>query len=191
MKKSIKKSISRFLTMLMAVMMLSISVMARPMPSDLRVAEQATTQIKATVRIANETDLPTYPVVELIVLDKENFKTLFPVEDGAVHQYQDIPTVMDALYQYLLDQGIPLEEGIKIGWDIVSKVNGAYINEFIGTETNVVDAYYSSVKGQSYWKGYSWGLYVNGMKTELYASNLILNEGDIIDLIYEYTEEYW
>ena len=86
MKKSIKKSISRFLTMLMAVMMLSISVMARPMPSDLRVAEQATTQIRATVRIANETDLPTYPVVEPIVLDKENFKTLFPVEDGAVHQ---------------------------------------------------------------------------------------------------------
>lgn len=174
--------------MLMAVMMLSISVRARPIPSNLRVAEQAMTQIRATVEIWKKGER----IDNLrVTLDKDHFKTLFPVAIGAVHQYQDIPTVMDALCQYLLDQGIPLEEGIDMGWDTANEPNGVYISRFIDEKTETVDTYYSSVKGQSYWKGYSWGLYVNGKKTELYASNIPLKENDLIEFKYEYTEEYW
>lgn len=191
MKKGIKKSMNKFLTILMAVMMLSISVIARPVANDVKVAEQTIIQINATVRIADETDLPIYPVVEPVVLDKQGFTTLFPVASGAVHQYQDVPTVMDALCQYFLDQGIAIEDGMEIGWDTYSVPNGAYINTFLGTGTVETDSYYSPVPGESYWKGYSWGLYVNGQKTAFYASNLILQEGDVIDIIYEYTEEHW
>lgn len=191
MKKGIKKSINRSLTMLMAVMMLSTSVMARPVANDFKVAEQTITQINATVRINNEIDTSIYNDVESVVLDKQGFTTLFPVDPGAVYQYQDIPTVMDALCEYLLDKNILVEEGMEIGWDTYSTPNGAYIITFLGIGTVEVDSHYSSVPGESYWKGNSWALYVNGQKTVLYASNLTLQEGDVIEFVYEYTEEHW
>lgn len=191
MKKSITRLMSKFIIMLMTVMMLSVSVIAKPVVNEFKATEQTTTQINATVRINNEIDSPIYNGVAPIVLDKQGFTTLFPVDPSAVHQYQDVPTVMDALYKYLLVTGKPLATNIQIGWDTYSITNGAYISTFLTTGTEEIDSHYSSVPGESYWKGNSWGLYVNGQKTVFYASNLMLQEGDVIELIYEYTEEHW
>lgn len=126
---------------------------------------------------------------ENISFDADSFITLFDVPAGATHQYLNQPTVMDAIVQSLRNLGV--EEYSPVYWDTLRNPNGAYISSIFGEDTQEIDSFYSSIPGQSYWKGNTWVLYVNGQQAELYASNIPLNGVNNIVFSYEYVETYW
>ncbi|MFZ7103942.1 MAG: hypothetical protein ACOWWO_14990 [Peptococcaceae bacterium] len=126
---------------------------------------------------------------ENISVDADGFTTLFDVPTGATHQYLNQPTVMDAVVQSLTNLGV--EEYSPVYWDTVSVPNGAYISSIFLEDTEEIDSYYSSNPGESYWKGNTWILYVDGEEAELYASNILLSDVNDITFSYEYQEVYW
>lgn len=107
------------------------------------------------------------------------------------------PTVMDAICQAYKQTG-SLMNGFVIGWDGKPSQGpqGAYVTSLFGNST------ITTVSGLYRWEGYSWSIYLNdtnekwdeNTRTGLipcYASNVQLEEGDIIYVLYEKTEESW
>jgi hypothetical protein len=201
MKTALKKPIALLLTVLMLMAFTAAPAFAVEIP--------ATVTTSVTFEYLGDGI-----ATENISFDTEDFTTLFNVPTGAVHQYAGQPTVMDAVVQALTNLGV--EEYSPVLWDTYSQPNGAYISSIFGEDTVETDSYYTSVPGQSYWKGYSWILYVNGQREDknndpvdpgdlieapLYASNLLLaninTAEDTVDLVtsvkfsYEYVETYW
>jgi hypothetical protein len=119
---------------------------------------------------------------ENISLDTNGFTTLFNVPAGAIHQYLNQPTAMDAIVQSLTNLGVEMYSPVY--WDTISVPNGAYISSIFLEDTVEIDSYYSSIPGQSYWKGNTWVLYLDSEESEWYASNVLLEDVDEILFAY-------
>lgn len=124
-----------------------------------------------------------------ITISTTDFKTLFEIPEGAEHQYKNKVTVMDMTVQAATDWGI--KDSMVIDWDTHNKPNGCYMSEIFELGTQEVSSHYSSEAGKSYWTGYNWVLRVNGKKTDLYGSNILVSDGDNITWSYELTTEKW
>ncbi|AWW26881.1 hypothetical protein [Acetobacterium sp. KB-1] len=100
------------------------------------------------------------------------------------------PTAFDATISAYYDaMGSQSLDGMTYGYDSVG--TGYYVNEFFYTPMSEVESYYSGTPGQSYWHGYSWVLYINGSESNLYASNVVLDDDDTIVWDYKYVETTW
>ena len=117
------------------------------------------------------------------------FKTLFEIPTGATHQYENQITVMDMTIQAADNAGVI--DTLGYSSDIYSRPNGCYMTEFFTLGTQETGSHYDPNPGQSYWEGWSWALYVNGQKTDLYASNILVQPNDNIEWVYEWGREVW
>ncbi len=202
MKRALRKPIALLLTVLMLTVFAAAPAFAVELPATV------------TTSVSFEYLGSEIAVEDDISFNTAGFSTLFDVPSGAVHQYAGQPTVMDAVVQALTNLGV--EEYSPVLWDTYSNPDGAYISSIFGEDTAETESYYSETPGQSYWKGYSWILYVNGQREDknqdpvdpgdlieapLYASNLLLanlnTAEDTVDLVtsikfsYEYVETHW
>lgn len=92
------------------------------------------------------------------------------------------PTILDATYAGL-DDVSPASEVI-IGWDTVDTRGGAYITKMLGQQTET-----AADSSTTVWRGWAWKYYINGEEADLYATNIAVNDGDVITWIYDYWEE--
>ena len=92
------------------------------------------------------------------------------------------PTILDATYAGL-DDVAPASEVI-IGWDTVDPRGGAYVTKMLGQQTET-----AADSSSTEWRGWAWKYYINGEEADLYASNIAVNDGDVITWSYEYCTE--
>lgn len=197
-----KKVISFILAMTMVFAMSSVAFAGEGDAAASELVLSANAPVETTITITSED--PNYPSDPAITLasttttinNPDGFTTLFPVPTGATHQYQGKATILDAMILACASDevGVPIEES-NLGWDTSSSPNGAFITSYFGQSTLTVDSNYSNISGQSYWKGYSWVIRINGqvlkrgtdgvsmvtanpdtlVTTPYYASNHLLN----------------
>lgn len=119
-----------------------------------------------------------------------NYVIPFPAPTGAYNPYTGVqPTVMDAVYDTYYALNNYSNTGINIGWDTVNTPNGAYADKIWNINEITEDIGYS--QGQNYWTGYAWHIYKNGTPISQYASNVTIQNNDVIYVIYEESTEYW
>lgn len=105
-----------------------------------------------------------------------------PSNPGTAVITGNTPTVMDATLDALDD--VAAGQEVIMGWDTVDTRGGAYITKMIGQQT--VTAADSSA---TVWRGYAWKYYINGVEADLYATNIALQDGDVISWTYDYCTE--
>ena len=130
-----------------------------------------------------------------------SFSTIFtsylPTNPGSAHQLNGYPTVMDAICKAYQNVNGPTA-GISLGWDSNPSEGpeGAYLTTLFGNTT------ITTVSGLYRWEGYSWNIYLNGTtdtwnantrsgKIPYYASNVQIQNGDTIYVMYENNVETW
>lgn len=92
------------------------------------------------------------------------------------------PTILDATYA-ALGEVAPSEEMI-IGWDTVDPRGGAYVTKMLGQQTET-----AADSSSTEWRGWAWKYYINGVEADLYATNIAVQDGDVITWIYDYCVE--
>lgn len=92
------------------------------------------------------------------------------------------PTILDATYAAL--DGVASSDDVIIGWDTYDPRGGAYITRMLGQQTET-----AADSSATVWRGWSWKYYINGEEADLYATNIAVQDGDVITWIYEYCEE--
>ncbi len=116
---------------------------------------------------------------------------------GSAHQLSGYPTVMDAICKAYQNAG-GTAANITLGWDSNPSEGpqGAYISKLFGNST------ITTVSGFYRWEGYSWVIYLNDTtktwneatrtgKIPYYASNVQIQSGDKVFVLFEQTEETW
>ena len=125
------------------------------------------------------------------------FTSYLPTNPGSAHQLNGYPTVMDAICKAYLNVNGPTA-GISLGWDSNPSEGpeGAYLTTLFGNTT------ITTVSGLYRWEGYSWSIYLNETtdtwnantrsgKIPYYASNVQIQNGDTIYVMYENNVETW
>lgn len=92
------------------------------------------------------------------------------------------PTILDATYA-ALNSVAPADEVI-IGWDTVDPRGGAYITKMLGQQTET-----AADSSSTEWRGWAWKYYINGEEADLYATNIAVQDGDVITWTYDYWKE--
>lgn len=92
------------------------------------------------------------------------------------------PTILDATYAALND--IAPSDEVIIGWDTVDSRGGAYITKMLGQQTET-----AADSSSTEWRGWAWKYYINGVEADLYATNIAVNDNDVITWSYEYCTE--
>ncbi|MFR5858518.1 MAG: hypothetical protein ACLUJC_04740 [Clostridia bacterium] len=125
------------------------------------------------------------------------FTSYLPTNPGSAHQLNGYPTVMDAICKAYQNVNGPTA-GISLGWDSNPSEGpeGAYLTTLFGNTT------ITTVSGLYRWEGYSWSIYLNETtdtwnanarsgKIPYYASNVQIQNGDTIYVMYENNVETW
>ena len=172
-----KRNFKKMASILMAMAMV-VSVMFATTATTFA-AENAT--VSVTVEFAYD-DVYLYDTVNYNTNTFTRTQYTIPTNPGTAVITSNTPTVMDATLD-ALDAVAPSQEVI-MGWDTVDTRGGAYITKMIGQQT--VTAADSSA---TVWKGYAWKYLINGEEADLYATNIALENGDVITWIYDYCTE--
>lgn len=149
-----------------------------------------TVQFEAEEETVTDTDdvdhnIPAIDVTKYVTYASAGaFSTEFPIDSGATHELEGYPTVMDAIYN-AYHQYSPSMTGFSMGWDTYSAPNGVYITNLFGIGTITQDVTSNS------WLGHSWSIYLNNNLINLYASNVQIENGDVVKVVYQENQENW
>ena len=105
-----------------------------------------------------------------------------PENPGTAVITANTPTIMDATFDALGQIGST--EDFITGWDTVDPRGGMYITAMLGAQTET-----AADSSATVWRGYAWKYLVNGVESDLYATNVALQNGDVITWMYDFCEE--
>ena len=194
------------LTMLLSMMVMSTVVASADTPVTPTYPMQVSTVFMTTDAPSSIVDkwnqthtIPTISTYDDVTYTS-TFSTVIPGATNTNHWLLGYPTAMDAIYSCYGSLNLNDYTGWNSGWDTVNTPNGAYVDKMFNVPE--ITTYYNATKKK--WKGYSWQIYMNTYSTAnswnastrtgkipQYASNIQVQNGDVVVCRFMYTEETW
>lgn len=168
----------RILSVIMAVAMVASMMFA--MTANTYATENNTKTV--TVEFIDEAG--TVYEVQEVTFDDSFVRTAYSTDGnpGTAVIRDNRPTVMDATYAAL--KALGKDNDMITGWDTVDPRGGMYVTKMLGLQTET-----AADTSETVWRGYAWEYEIGYVKSELYATNVEVQDGDVISWWYRYCEE--